>query len=87
MWITNCSLFSTQIIPNSGFGWDLFEVRDRTESQGADLCSKVPLDYENPQHRRKFHFKAQVSDSVSVYWFFFKIYLFWLELNNFILLL
>ena len=40
------------------------EDEDQVVNEGADLCSKVLLDYENPLHRREFHFKIQVSDKV-----------------------
>ncbi|XP_047735576.1 putative neural-cadherin 2, partial [Hyalella azteca] len=56
------NVFAYRVVPRSGFGWQLVEVR--AGAAGADLFSRVPLDFENPQHRAGLNFRVQVTDQV-----------------------
>lgn len=60
-----CSLFPPQVVPGSGRGWQMFRVEGRQSgSPGGDLRATSPLDYENPEHRKGFRFRVQVTDMV-----------------------
>nr|XP_053635865.1 putative neural-cadherin 2 isoform X3 [Cherax quadricarinatus] len=55
--------FTYRVVPGSGRGWHMFRVDERLGGTlGGDLRALVPLDYENPEHRRGFRFKVQVTD-------------------------
>lgn len=54
-----------QVVPGSGHGWQLFRVEERrVGAPGGDLRPVAPLDYENPDHRRGFRFRVEVTDMV-----------------------
>ncbi|XP_047738868.1 protocadherin-16-like [Hyalella azteca] len=59
------NVFAYRVMPGSGHGWQLVEVAASTG--GADLFSRVPLDFENPQHRAGLNFRVQVTDQISDY--------------------
>ena len=60
--------FPLQVVPDSGRGWQMFQVEGVSGSlPGGNLKSVKPLDFENPKHRQGFDFKVQVTDVVSVY--------------------
>ncbi|XP_047740918.1 neural-cadherin, partial [Hyalella azteca] len=59
------NVFAYRVVPRSGLGWQLVEVR--AGAAGADLFSRVPLDFENPQHRAGLNFRVQVTDQVRCY--------------------
>uniref|UniRef100_T1ILH8 Neural-cadherin n=1 Tax=Strigamia maritima TaxID=126957 RepID=T1ILH8_STRMM len=50
------------IEPKSGPGYDRFIIVPRDPDEG-ELKVKLPLDYENPEHRKGFHFRIIVDDS------------------------
>ncbi|KAK7072336.1 Cadherin [Halocaridina rubra] len=55
--------FTYRVIPGSGKGWEMFQVKGRVSgAPGGDLHVMQPLDYENEDHRKGFKFKVQVSD-------------------------
>ncbi|KAK3891723.1 hypothetical protein Pcinc_004396, partial [Petrolisthes cinctipes] len=55
--------FAFRVVPGSGRGWQMFRVRSRSDGlSGGDLVALEPLDYEDPDHRRGFHFRVQVTD-------------------------
>ncbi|XP_018016189.2 neural-cadherin-like [Hyalella azteca] len=60
------NVFAYRVVPRSGLGWQLVEVR--AGAAGADLFSRVPLDFENPQHRAGFNFRVQVTDQGDIPW-------------------
>lgn len=61
--VTGC--IHTQVVPGSGRGWQMFRVEGREGgSPGGVLRAVEPLDYEDPNHRRGFHFRVQVTDMV-----------------------
>ncbi|XP_071516704.1 putative neural-cadherin 2 [Panulirus ornatus] len=56
--------FSFRVVPGSGRGWQLFRVSVRLQGNpGGDLRAVIPLDFENPSHRRGFRFRVQVTDT------------------------
>lgn len=56
-----------QVVPESGDGWHMFRVeKRRVGAPGGDLRPAGPLDYENPEHRRGFRFRVEVTDAVSI---------------------
>ncbi|XP_018025260.2 putative neural-cadherin 2 [Hyalella azteca] len=60
------NVFAYRVVPGSGHGWQLVEVAASTA--GADLFSRVPLDFENPQHRAGLNFRVQVTDQGDMPW-------------------
>ncbi|XP_069941535.1 putative neural-cadherin 2 isoform X3 [Cherax quadricarinatus] len=55
--------FTFRVVPGSGRGWQMFRVDGRRSGgPGGDLRAVSPLDYENPEHRRGFRFRVQVTD-------------------------
>ncbi|XP_042227979.1 putative neural-cadherin 2 isoform X2 [Homarus americanus] len=55
--------FTFRVVPGSGRGWQMFRVEGRRNGgPGGDLRAVAPLDYENPDHRRGFRFRVQVTD-------------------------
>nr|XP_053637261.1 putative neural-cadherin 2 [Cherax quadricarinatus] len=55
--------FTFRVVPESGRGWELFRVEGRPGGgPEGDLRAVQPLDYEDPDHRRGFSFKVQVTD-------------------------
>ncbi|XP_042240879.1 putative neural-cadherin 2 [Homarus americanus] len=59
-----------QVVPGSGRGWERFQLEGRQEGggPGGDLRALTALDYENPEHRRGFSFRVQVSDVTGNSW-------------------
>ncbi|KAG7158560.1 Neural-cadherin-like 24, partial [Homarus americanus] len=53
-----------------GRGWERFQLEGRQEGggPGGDLRALTALDYENPEHRRGFSFRVQVSDVTGNSW-------------------
>ncbi|XP_045584423.2 putative neural-cadherin 2 isoform X2 [Procambarus clarkii] len=61
--------FTFRVVPGSGRGWDMFRVSGRRGGgPGGDLRAVAPLDYENPEHRRGFRFRVQVTDMGTSGW-------------------
>ncbi|XP_071515917.1 putative neural-cadherin 2 isoform X1 [Panulirus ornatus] len=61
--------FSFRVVPGSGRGWQMFQVEGREGgSPGGELRAVEPLDYEDPDHRRGFHFRVQVTDMGEAGW-------------------
>ena len=58
------SFTTSQIVPNSGRGWQLVTVSGRPDGGGAQLRALVPLDKENPEHKHGLRFQVQVTDQV-----------------------
>ncbi|XP_071534605.1 putative neural-cadherin 2 isoform X2 [Panulirus ornatus] len=55
--------FTYRVVPGSGRGWHMFRVVGRRSgSPGGDLRVVEALDYENPDHRKGFRFRVQVTD-------------------------
>ncbi|XP_069183734.1 putative neural-cadherin 2 isoform X2 [Procambarus clarkii] len=55
--------FTFMVVPGSGRGWHMFRVDEKVNGTlGGDLRALIPLDYENPEHRRGFRFRVQVTD-------------------------
>ncbi|XP_071516873.1 putative neural-cadherin 2 isoform X2 [Panulirus ornatus] len=61
--------FSFRVVPGSGRGWQMFQVIGLENGAPAGSLRAVePLDYEDPDHRRGFHFRVQVTDAGDVSW-------------------
>ncbi|KAK3879098.1 hypothetical protein Pcinc_016307 [Petrolisthes cinctipes] len=61
--------FIFRVVPGSGHGWQLFHVEERrVGAPGGDLRPVAPLDYENPDHRRGFRFRVEVTDMGEAGW-------------------
>ncbi|XP_042883447.1 putative neural-cadherin 2 isoform X2 [Penaeus japonicus] len=61
--------FTFRVVPGSGRGWQMFQVEGRQSgSPGGDLRAMSPLDYENPEHRKGFRFRVQVTDMGETGW-------------------
>ena len=56
---------SIQVLPGTGKGWQLFWIKSSPSGTSGDIRTRIPLDFENIQHRRGFRFMVQVSDQVS----------------------
>ncbi|XP_050738814.1 putative neural-cadherin 2 isoform X2 [Eriocheir sinensis] len=61
--------FTFRVVPESGDGWHMFRVeKRRVGAPGGDLRPAGPLDYENPEHRRGFRFRVEVTDAGEGSW-------------------
>ncbi|XP_063876237.1 putative neural-cadherin 2 isoform X2 [Scylla paramamosain] len=61
--------FAYRVVPDSGRGWQMFQVEGVSGSlPGGNLKSVKPLDFENPDHRQGFNFKVQVTDVGEAGW-------------------
>ena len=63
---SNAGLFSLQVVPNSGHGWNLVDIfGDVGGAPMASIYPKIALDYENPGHKIGLNFTVQVTDKVN----------------------
>ncbi|KAF2355007.1 Cadherin, partial [Trinorchestia longiramus] len=56
------NVFAFRVVPESGRGWQLVEVFPGRG--GGEVYTRVPLDFENPQHRGGLSFRVQVTDQI-----------------------
>ena len=57
----------SQVVPDSGPGWERFRVVPAGPQEPAGLLQPVgPLDYEDPIHRKGFRFKVKLTDVVGI---------------------